>query len=487
MMMVLVRFVRPLLMQATVTLSCSILARRLIALTSGELLINKNITVIGPGPDLLTVKRAPDASNFRIFHIAPAHTATLEGLTITNGYTNFGFVSGGGIYSDRANVTINRCVVTDNSFRNQGGFSGGGVGNYADHTGNASVTINDSVVSNNNVKDGVTANIGGGILNFALQGTAMLTVNNSTISGNQAFQGGAIFNNGGVSGSVAVVTINNCAFSGNIADQNAGGIVNLGDEGGVATVTVRNSTFAGNFACSTCNFYGGAIFNDGNGQPGGATAEIGNTIFKGDIAIQRNVFNHGGIVVSDGYNLTNDAGVLNSLNGSGGFTVVGDVINTDPLLGPLQDNGGLTPSHELLLGSPAIDTGDPAFTRPPFFDQRGQGFDRIVNGQIDRGSFEVQGPGPTPTSTPTDTPTPGIVIVTVDTSPVGRAFTVDGVPYGSAQQFQWQIGSIHQVSTTSPQNIDADTRYVWDSWSDGGTITHDVTATADTSLCGLLY
>ena len=40
--------------------------------------------------------------------------------------------------------------------------------------------------------------------------------------------------------------------------------------------------------------------------------------------------------------------------------------------------------------SPAIDTGDPNFTPPPFFDQRGLGFDRVVDGRIDKGSFELQ-------------------------------------------------------------------------------------------------
>ena len=45
--------------------------------------------------------------------------------------------------------------------------------------------------------------------------------------------------------------------------------------------------------------------------------------------------------------------------------------------------------------------GDPNFTPPPFYDQRGPGFARVVNGRIDVGSFEVQGPTPTPTPTAT--------------------------------------------------------------------------------------
>jgi hypothetical protein len=79
------------------------------------------------------------------------------------------------------------------------------------------------------------------------------------------------------------------------------------------------------------------------------------------------------------------------------------------MLGPLQDNGGPTFTHALLVGSPAIDMGDPNFIPPPNYDQRGPGFDRVVNGRIDIGAFEVQptpSPTPTPTPTPTSTPTP---------------------------------------------------------------------------------
>src|ERR1043166_1545649 len=93
---------------------------------------------------------------------------------------------------------------------------------------------------------------------------------------------------------------------------------------------------------------------------------------------------------------------------AGGFlNAPGDQINTDPLLGPLQNNGGPTQTHGLLPGSPAIDAGDPNFTPPPDYDQRGPGFVRVFNGRIDVGSFELQPtPTPTPTATPTATATP---------------------------------------------------------------------------------
>ena len=141
-------------------------------------------------------------------------------------------------------------------------------------------------------------------------------------------------------------------------------------------MTVANSTLSGNSADS-----GGGIYNDGSS--GGTVAILANTILKTG-ASGENIYNFGGQVVSQGYNLSNDSG-------SGYLNHSGDQINTDPMLGPLQSNGGLTLTHALLPGSPAIDAGDPGFTPPPFYDQRGPGFDRVVNSRLDIGSFEVQG------------------------------------------------------------------------------------------------
>ena len=54
------------------------------------------------------------------------------------------------------------------------------------------------------------------------------------------------------------------------------------------------------------------------------------------------------------------------------------------MLGPLADNGGPTPTHALLYGSPAINAGGP--TSPLATDQRG--FDRIFRGRVDFGAYE---------------------------------------------------------------------------------------------------
>jgi hypothetical protein len=184
-------------------------------------------------------------------------------------------------------------------------------------------------------------------------------------------------------------------------------------------VMITNSTFSGNAAVA----YGGACFNGGTMQianstfSGNSATTGGGILVFGPLQIGNMILNRGSsgknidsfgvvIVTSLGYNLSSD-------DGSGHLTGPGDQINTDPVLGPLQDNGGSTLTHALLPGSPAIDAGNPNFTPPPFFDQRGSGFDRVVNGRIDIGAFEVQSGGtpaptttPTPSTTPTPTPTP---------------------------------------------------------------------------------
>src|SRR5262249_41121260 len=91
-----------------------------------------------------------------------------------------------------------------------------------------------------------------------------------------------------------------------------------------------------------------------------------------------------GSVSSQGHDLIGDA------SGCEGFDPT-DLLDLDPLLGPLQDNGGPTLTMSLLPGSPAIDAGDN--TGAPVWDQRGHGFRRIVDGRIDIGAFEVQAGG----------------------------------------------------------------------------------------------
>lgn len=434
-----------------------------ITLTSGELAIDANITITGPGANLLTVSRDGQASPFRIFHVLPGHAVIIEGLTMSGGS-----VSGGGIYNDRSAVSIRNCAI-------QGNFSpdvGGGIYNSGSG-GSATLTIVDSTVAGNHADSA-----GGGISNAASSGgSAILSLWNSNVENNGAFffmipfghgDGGGIAN----AGTGAKVTLTDTSVSHNLAGMNdpfpvgdGGGISNSGtltiltstidgnqcwfSGGGISnfgSLTIINSTVSGNSASGThdgqrwsngggisnrailamtnstlsTNFatqFGGGVSNEGilalanttvsnniANQDGGGihngngrTFEIVNTILKTGTA-GANIFNDGGTVTSHGFNLSND-------DGGGFLNAAGDQINTDPILGPLQFNGGPTLTHQLLTGSPAINAADPNFTPPPSYDQRGPGHNRVFNGGLDIGSLEVQ-PAPTPSPPPTPGPTP---------------------------------------------------------------------------------
>src|SRR6266568_2127661 len=347
-----------------------------IGLTSGELFVNNNVTISGPGANMLTITRN-SATHFRIFHILQ-HTVTIEGLSITNGLAPGNAPGpGGGIFCDDEEsnnetlaVTVNNCVISGNTAGAKDATGGGGIC-FAARNGFAHSTL---TVSNCTISGNSSGYNGGGIyiLMFDPSGTSSVTISNSTIRGNSADRlGGAIHNAGSIT--PALLTISNSTVSGNTATFDGGGIYNDGDFGGNAALRINYSTLSSNSANS-----GGAIYNTGSHFGGTAALDIGNTILNSGPR-GGTLFDNGGTVTSHGYNLSDDD--------AGGFlTGPGDQINTAPLLGPLQDNGGPTFTHALLPGSPAIGAGDP--TNAPATDQRG--FTRRVNGTIDIGAYELQ-------------------------------------------------------------------------------------------------
>ncbi len=134
-----------------------------IFLTSAELAIDKNVTIRGPGPDLLTIS-AVGLQRVAVFHIMPGHTVRIQGLTVTEGYT--------GIYNDSATLTVTNCSVSYNH-----GSSGGGI-----YNGEGTLTISNSTITNNCACEH-GGGYGGGIYNS--QGGSV-TISNSMVSGNSA-------------------------------------------------------------------------------------------------------------------------------------------------------------------------------------------------------------------------------------------------------------------------------------------------------------
>ncbi len=267
-------------------------------------------------------------------------TVALDGFTITAGNANvadFSYSSGGGLYNN-GNATLTNLSFSGNNALNEGG------GIYHDA---GTLIVSNSTFSGNG------AGYGGGILNRNYD-NGTTTVSNSTFSTNYALHGGGIYND-----VAATLTVSNSTFSGNSALQYGGGILNMW------LTSVSNSTFSGNSAGEA----GGGIHN------ANYLVDLTNTIVA-DSPSGGNCF----YITDKGGNISSDD------------TCPAGFLLTDPLLGPLQDNGGPTLTHALLSSSPAIDAGNPQ--NCPATDQRG--IARPVDGDrddqalCDIGAFEFQ-------------------------------------------------------------------------------------------------
>jgi len=207
-------------------------------------------------------------------------------------------------------------IVTNSTFANNHATFGAGIFNADQATLNAT--------GSNFYSNGDSSTLqGGGIYNSS-QSTS--TVSNSTFDFNYSLNGGGIFNAGGT------LNVNNSTFFENVAYFAGAGIANSG------TMTVTNSTF---------DFNSGSSINSVN-----MTLTLRNTIVANSIG-----FNcWGSLPIDGGGNLDTDG------------TCVG-TISPDPLLGPLQNNGGPTPTMAISMASPAFGGANPA--NCPLTDQRG--------------------------------------------------------------------------------------------------------------------
>jgi predicted outer membrane repeat protein len=342
-----------------------------------------------------------------------ADIKSLAALTVNQSlFNNNSAGFGGGIYSDSlfgdAEVTLDDSTFSDNSASQ----SGGAVYNSPSAYGFETMTANNSVFKNNtagasggaiyndqgnsyltncSISANTAQKTGGGIYNDGFDGTVRLEIDSSTLNGNLAQVGGGIYNDADHQGGTWL-DISNSTISANTASSDGsltssgygGGLASNGDNARFVSVEISNTTFSDNSA----SHVGGSIYNVGQNDQNAVLVTLANTILKSG-PLGGNIFSNSATIESLGYNLSNDS--------SGGFlTGPGDQTNIDPMLGSLQDNGGPTFTHALLPGSPAIDAGDPNFVPPPLNDQRGPGFDRIVNGRVDVGSFEAQTSSPVP-------------------------------------------------------------------------------------------
>jgi len=210
---------------------------------------------------------------------------------------------------------------------------------------------------------------GGGLFYHNDQGVQAgpVTISGSTFSGNTSTysfaDGGGINLGGDSTAGTVTANISNSTFSGNSTQGRGGGLfMGASDNAGVTfAVNIDSSTFTGNTVGS------GTVENTGPdiGVVLGvaqvtAQVDLTNTILDGGcgnyFAANADVF------TSLGHNLSSAAAGTSCI-----LTQPTDLPNTNPQLGPLQDNGGPTQTHALLTGSPAIDAGDTTLIT----DQRG--------------------------------------------------------------------------------------------------------------------
>jgi len=319
-----------------------------------NLYLAKNLSFIGAGMNQTILDGNGYVMNQRVITSA-TYSLSITDLTVQNGLEINGG-GGGGIKVSDNTLDMLRVKVTNNTSTS----TGGGISVWGGR-----LTITDSIISNNTVNDYNGAGYGGGLTvsnsgstsatsmirgttisgntakiccgGIHIQGSTNLGLLNTTISGNTAATGGALINTGTASTLLQNVTIANNHINPPASPQY--GIVNY------ATIAFTNTIVANNEEFNCANMIGGTWWSYGYNLDSGATCN---------------------------------------------FSAGGDLQNTDPLLDPLADYGGPTPTHALQAGSPAIDS--VLGGSVPTEDQRG--LPRLMDGNndgigyCDMGAFE---------------------------------------------------------------------------------------------------
>ena len=327
---------------------------------------------------------------------------------ISNNLASGPFGSGGGVLSTSGDVSISNSVIMKNSANRAGG---------AIEVIDGTLLLSNADIINNNANGNVgmpNPGIGGGLHISGTSGNT--TIENSLISGNQAsIAGGGIYINSGNNTTINTSIIDNNKTHGASQNDGGAGIYN----GGI--LEISSSTISNNIDLGT-NASGGGIHNSLNSEinilvstiSGNSVNGSGGGIFNNGvlfdvnaatIAFNRALTSGGGIHSDSSLSLKNT--IVANNNAESGFDVSGvldsndynligtddtnvfpekvnDMEEADASLGPLQNNGSGMLIHELLIGSEALNAGDP---NSMFSDQIGQA---VFNTVRDVGAFEAQ-------------------------------------------------------------------------------------------------
>ncbi len=335
----------------------------------GGLLVDRDLTIIGAGPDETLLRAVPRTQDESVSVImVPGHRVQISGMTIEGGRATWG----GGIYN-QGDLTIADLVVRGNEAEIHGGgifnLMGGTLvvsrtlvtGNVARHGGgifnDATITVTDSTVVGNSAIRGK----GGGLHNS--QG-GVVALSSTSISGNSSrFGGGGIYTR-------SELTLINAVVMDNQAGSDGGGIFNWG-----ARLRITNSTVAHNRAPSE----GGGVHNIASGM-----MTVGNSIIaSNESKVGPDCFTSVDDAMSMGHNLVGNGVACDVRSHSG------DMMGTtdrpiDPNIRVIRDGEGRATQYVLLEGSPAIDAADDGMA--PGADSRGTA--RPQGGASDIGAYE---------------------------------------------------------------------------------------------------
>ena len=369
-----------------------------IPLTNGALLIDNDVILQGPGTSNLIIDAS---SSSRIFEISAGATVQMSDLTLKNGHApnaatiDFGGIPGGhgGAIMNAGIMTLSNCIVTNCRAGNGAGSFFGNLG--AGHGGalynSGTATLLNSVLSyntagraiNGDFSAGPSGGAGGAIYN-----TGTLTLTRCSLIGNASGAGGdGLSGNGGPGGNgsailnVGPLNASLCTISGNISGAGGAKGFNANDVAGPSGEGCIMSGNPGTITLRACTVVSNLVRGGISTTMNASDATIHNSIIAANSG-----YDVSGVFNSQGHNL------IGAVDGALGFVngVKSDLTGTsgsplNAMVGPLAMNGGLTPTHAILGGSPAIDAGDDTLTSL-VTDQRGAV--RLSGQHVDIGAVE---------------------------------------------------------------------------------------------------
>jgi hypothetical protein len=372
------------------TIDLSALTCSTITLTQGAIPVQQDtLTLTGPGADHLAID---GAGVDRVFIHYGYETFRLNGLTVRNGVNKVrGYhIAGGACILANGYLTLDHSTVSGCTAVGEAAY-GGGVLTYALAMYTSTLSGN---VAQGSLLTTLTAAYGGGV--FAYRGTVLMY--DSMVSGNRATidpanthgsydTGGGIFADyGGFAGRSTI--------AGNYTDGTGGGISSH------SGFFISNSTISGNIAQNKrgggifarldgpLNFYNSTVAHN-QAIDGGGIYAFGTQPFTLQSTIVAKNLARGGspdIATQSPLTITGANNLVMAVGA--GVTLPDDTLTADPLLLPLADNGGPTPTHALALVSPARDTGNNIVNLAT--DQRGVGHPRVIGARADIGAFEAR-------------------------------------------------------------------------------------------------